>query len=68
MKKLKTLARHNQEVRDAMNNPNKNGIACPNCGSELDDVGRGILLSNPPQMEVKCFNCGYTGYRLYNGY
>lgn len=69
-KKLKTLDEHNTEYMQyhtAMydNRPQKNGIACPNCESELFDSDPFMTLtSNPPKKSVHCENCGYRGYRI----
>lgn len=42
-----------------------NGIACPDCGSELLDVYPDItLMSSPPQYRIECSDCSYKGYRL----
>ena len=68
--KLKTLAEHNAEYwsyHTAMynNRPQKNGIECPNCKSELLDTNPFITLtSDPPQKRVHCDECGYKGYRI----
>ena len=71
MKKLKTLDQYNGErlkvfsAINALNSPHPNGIACPKCGSELwDSNPMQTLTSNPPQKNVHCSNCEYTGYRL----
>lgn len=43
----------------------KNGIACPNCNSELTDSSPDMTLtSHPPQKNVHCDSCGYKGYRI----
>jgi hypothetical protein len=43
----------------------KNGIACPNCGTELIDSNPNLVLTSfPPQKNVRCDNCDYTGYRV----
>lgn len=39
-----------------------NGIACSLCGRELRDTDR-MLLSHPPQVEVTCQSCSFTGSR-----
>jgi hypothetical protein len=69
-KKLKTLDEHNAEAWSAhqswadMSKPQRNGIACPECGKELWDTNPTIILtSNPPKKNVHC-RCGYEGYRL----
>jgi hypothetical protein len=44
--------------------PRPNGIACPQCGSELLDSSPSITLtSDPPQKRVHC-QCGYAGTRI----
>jgi C4-type Zn-finger protein len=71
-KKLKSLEYHNAESYDFYstinsNEPQLNGIACPNCGKELyDSSPMTTLTSNPPQKNIACYNkgCGYTGYRI----
>jgi len=44
--------------------PRKNGIACPGCGKELSDSDCMVLASLPPQRNVHCESCGYSGYRI----
>lgn len=68
---MKTLDQHNKERMEAhsiymeLQKPHPNGIACPKCGKELWDSAPTITLtSNPPQKNVHCPACGYTGYRL----
>ena len=69
-KKLKSLDEHNSIAIDwnsSLNNnsPKPNGIACPECGSELmDSQPMMILASNPPQKNVHCSSCDYNGYRI----
>ena len=69
-KKLKNLDEHNNEYRQYHasmydNRPQKNGIECPNCKSELLDSNPFITLtSDPPQKNVHCDECGYKGYRI----
>jgi DNA-directed RNA polymerase subunit RPC12/RpoP len=42
-----------------------NGIACPECGSELMDSNPMLMLaSNPPQLNIHCPKCNYKGYRI----
>lgn len=67
MSKLKTLAEHNAEIQDiyaAYGKPRLNGIACPLCGEELEDSDNYTMTSSPPQKNVKCSKCVWTGYRL----
>lgn len=68
---LKTLGEHNAarrkqaEAAERLRQPHANGIACPGCGKELWDSSPSMLLtSNPPQKNVHCPACGYSGYRL----
>ena len=63
--KLKTIAEHNEEVLHVTRrNENLTGVECPNCKTELQFIGRGVMLSSPMQRDVKCFNCNYAN-RLY---
>ena len=42
-----------------------NGIACPKCGEELLDSWPMITLSSiPPQKDIHCPECDYSGYRI----
>jgi C4-type Zn-finger protein len=69
-KKLKTLDEHNSTARIIQsfdNKPNKNGIACPKCGSELYDSNPMITLASfPAKKNIACMkeDCGYIGYRI----
>ena len=60
-KKLKTLEEHNK-IATQINETGGNGIACPNCGSELFDSDA-ILLSSPQQYLTFCRECNYKGSR-----
>jgi DNA-directed RNA polymerase subunit RPC12/RpoP len=60
-KKLISLEEHNK-IATQINETGGNGIACPNCGSELFDTEL-ILLCNPPQYHIICQNCNYKGTR-----
>ena len=43
----------------------KNGIACPQCKTELEDSNPAIsLMSNPPQKNIHCPSCGWAGFRI----
>ena len=68
---MKTLDEHNQErwaEHDAarkMGEPHPNGIACPECNTELwDSSPLRVLTSNPPKKNIHCPGCKYSGYRL----
>ncbi len=66
---MKTLEEFNNNRRSKHNynynnNPEKNGISCPECGKELYDSNpMATLTSDPPQKNIHC-DCGYTGYRI----
>ena len=61
---MKSLKEHEEEFQKQYN-PSKQwmptGIACPECGSELEYDTTILLLSNPPQRRVRCSNCNYVG-------
>ena len=68
---LKSLEQHNAEKLNLMPTglanffPEKNGIACPNCSEELYDSNPMVTLASiPPQKNIKCDNCNYSGYRI----
>jgi C4-type Zn-finger protein len=63
MKKLISLEEHNR-IATQINETGGNGIACPNCGSELFDSPDSIVLtSNPLQYFTFCRSCNYKGTR-----
>jgi len=65
---MQTLDGHNKQTCDAYwvesIYPKNNGIECPKCKHELQDTNSNVLCSNPPQYNVNCSNCDYTGYRF----
>jgi hypothetical protein len=61
---MKTLDEHNKQRIEQMSYPRHNGIACPECGEEMSDVGPDLLMSNPPKKRVDCFKCGLTDYAI----
>ena len=71
-KKLKKLGDHNAEMMARHNDRvahkatgKPNGIACPMCKKELNDTNPGIVLTtDPPQKDVNCPACGWTGHRF----
>lgn len=69
-KDLKPLKEYNKNFlkkrAEEKEKPNYNGLACPKCGSELEDSGNQLLMSNPPQIRVKCSNndCNFKGTRF----
>lgn len=66
-KQLISLEEHNNKNRNLHIDSNEsipNGIACPKCGEELVDSNPNqTLLSYPPQKNIECIKCKYTGYR-----
>ena len=66
--KLLTLTEH-QERASKMSKYDT-GIECPLCKRELQYWKPGeLLLSSPPQAEVKCYNCNYaTHIYVHKGY
>lgn len=41
------------------------GIACDNCGKEMQYTDPGIiLLTSPPKEAVNCIFCGYKSYLI----
>jgi len=62
-KPLITLEEHNKQ-KLTIYETQGNGIACPNCGSELFDVNNMMALASyPPQFAVFCRKCKYQGTR-----
>jgi C4-type Zn-finger protein len=60
MRKLKTIAEHENDVFTRQNNKRLTGIECPNCKAELQFANDIVLTSYPPQRSVVCFSCNYT--------
>jgi len=62
--RLETLEKHNWRATTFFSGPVRNGIACPDCGSELMDSNPSMCLtSHPPQWAIHCPGCGYAGTR-----
>jgi len=63
---LKSLEEHNsQAIWQQAIAPKPNGIACPDCGSELLDSNPMVVLSSyPAQKSIHCPKCNYKGYRI----
>lgn len=58
MKKLETIEDHEERVTKPRNF--YAGIECPACKYELSYTDPDqVLLSDPPQQNVKCYNCGF---------
>jgi hypothetical protein len=65
---LKDLEQHNKDVLAKFwpkePGPQPNGIACPRCGAELLDTNpSAMLLTSPPQFNIHCPECPFTGTR-----
>ena len=43
------------------------GIACPECGNQMVDLGDRIPGSFPSQVQVHCEKCGFTALRFLRG-
>ncbi len=60
---MKTIEQHEGERRHVQ--PERyapNGIQCPQCGKELRDVNRNVVLTtNPPRKAVVCIGCNWNG-------
>jgi ribosomal protein S27AE len=68
-KTLKTLEEFNTQRRSGYrfpdSTPKPNGIACPKCGEELVDSQPNVTLTSmPPQKNIHCPKCDYTGFRV----
>lgn len=66
--KLTSLEAYNNEKWVVHNKehtyPKPNGIACPSCEKELSDADSMTLTSYPPQRNIICTSCGFSGYRM----
>jgi hypothetical protein len=48
-----------------LSRPCPNGLACPQCGGELEDAQpAAVLTSHPPRTPVACPACGWAGTRV----
>lgn len=67
-KKLKPLKEFNEEKQQehlaAITYPKLNGLECPLCKNELQDLDSFILLSYPAKRNVGCSKCSYRNYRI----
>lgn len=67
---LEKLNDHNYRMTILWNNINnntsiKNGIECPVCKEELFDSNpMQVLCSIPPQKNIHCEKCKYSGFRI----
>lgn len=65
MQNLNDYNEKRREMYAQFDRPVKNGVACPECGSELYDSHPSVTLTSwPPQKTVHCENCEYKGYRI----
>lgn len=58
--KLIKLEDHQNSIWESHNKPEKTGIECPNCQTELIYPDNVILCSYPAQRRVACEKCGQT--------
>ena len=64
---MKTLSERNEEMATARKKTRDEGhygyagVACDKCGAEMVRSDGMVLMSNPPQKNVKCLSCGFTG-------
>lgn len=60
---MKTIEQHNKEAVEKYRcspAPEKTGVQCPHCGSEMLYENRNVqLLTYPPQARVYCNGCNY---------
>jgi DNA-directed RNA polymerase subunit RPC12/RpoP len=66
---MKTLQEHNADViqqhKEEKEKSHLSGVACPECGIELEFINPWqMLMSYPPKKSVKCPKCGYNGYMI----
>ena len=61
---LQSLQDHNLRKLAVLTYPRPNGIACPKCESEMNDVNGMILASHPAKKLVECPECGHKDYAL----
>lgn len=62
---LQAFNETNRQKFDLSNKPIPNGIACPECGTELLDSSPLITLNSlPPKKNVHCPQCGWESYRV----
>lgn len=67
---LRTLEDANAEALKRRRNDGwrPSGVACPDCGSELQEYTRSMYMTMPPQVDVRCEEeprgCGYKGRRF----
>lgn len=64
---MKTLNEYNKdrraEIKTAEQIPQKAGVLCE-CGAELVYSDNCVLTSMPPQRNVHCPSCGFSGYKV----
>ncbi len=68
MKKLIPLDQYNSlkaKQRANSDEPQPNGIECPQCGEEMyDSRPYQVLTSFPAKKNIHCKECGFEAYRL----
>lgn len=59
------LTQHDARIRmNAHQSILRTGIACPNCGAELEDDDNVVMTSWPGQVKCHCTSCKWKGVRL----
>lgn len=65
MTKLEDFNRERRKAYSESRKPHPNGLQCPECSAELwDSDPMMTLTSNPPQKNIYCPQCGFTGRRV----
>lgn len=61
---MKTLSEYEKTLRELREFETAwVGVACDHCGAELYDPTPGmVLMSSPPQINVRCSKCDFSGY------
>lgn len=65
LKSLEQFNREQAELYRRLDETHPNGIACPECGSQLWDSNPSVLvLTKPPRVHIHCPACGFSGSRV----
>lgn len=61
---MKKISEYNREYAEKLRRERERwiGIACDECNYELKG-SKYLLLTNPPQQDIECDNCGWKGRR-----
>ena len=52
-----------KEWNEIFNKKDMAGVLCNQCGTEMFYPSKTMLASYPPKRDVKCDNCGNSGYK-----